>query len=637
MVGRIKNMIKNTFNPEEKRKLKMWQSRFELALNAYEKERSEMDTYEAYYNGTRDVQANPNSKKLPTKKASNVRNIVYELIESQVDNSIPAPKVRPIHEEDEELAKIIEEALRNEISKIKYHSINDEQERTTPIQGGDYFHVEWDSTAGMHCTLGDVHVSEVHPRQVIPQPCVTDIEKMDYIFLIFSQTKDYIKKRYGVDVSDAHEERPEIRNNEDTAYNQHIVSQIITYYRNEKGGIGLFSWCDDWILQDLEDYQERKLERCVKCGEVKTENVCPVCGGKKFEKKAEEFEELFADIRLYDNSFISSIAGTEEVPVLGEDGNPILDEEGEPVVEKRNVREKIPYYKPDVYPVILRKNISKSNKLLGGSDVAVIMDQQDTIKKLGTKINEKLINGQSFVALPEGLEIKKDGNEMNIVRIKQQHAGMINVYNLQGDVTKDRVVLLDNYEAARSSLGITDSFQGKYDSSATSGTAKQYSINQAAGRLESKRVMKNNAYAELFKMIFQFWLAYADQPIPMSKMKEDGTYEFSHFNRYDFLKKDAAGEWYWNDEFIFETDTTSSIMTNREAMWNAADVKYQSGAFGPIGELESLILYWEFMSLAHYPNAEKILSDLRGRLNAQQKQIEQIQQMGGGENEVPIM
>ena len=634
MVGRLKNMIKNTLNPEEKKKLKMWQGRFELALNAYDGERSTMDTHEAYYNGTREVQANPNTRKQPTKKASNVRNIVYELIESQVDNSIPAPKVRPIHAEDEGLAKIIEEALRNEIAKIKYHAINDEQERTTPIHGGDFFHVEWDSAAGMHCTLGDVCVSEVHPRQVIPQPCVTDINKMDYVFLIFAQTKDYIKKRYGVDVSDAHEERPEIRNNEDIAYNQHIVSQIIAYYRNEKGGIGLFSWVDDWILQDLEDYQARKLERCVKCGEVKTGNVCEKCGSKKFEEKTEDFEELFSDITLYNGNVIRGSVRTEVIPVLDLDGNPAFDENGEAIVETRQEREKIPYYKPDVFPIVLRKNISKPNKLLGGSDVAVIMDQQDTIKKLGTKINEKLINGQSFATLPEGLEIKKDGNEMNVVRVKQQHLGMIGVYTLQGDITKDRVALMDNYEAARSSLGITDSFQGKYDSSATSGTAKQYSINQAAGRLESKRVMKNNAYAELFKMIFQFWLAYADQPIPMSKMREDGTYEFSHFNRYDFLKKDDAGEWYWNDEFIFETDVTSSIMTNKEAMWNAADVKYQSGAFGPIGQLESLILYWEFMALAHYPNAERILSDLRERLA---KQEEIAQQMGGMQNEMPVV
>ena len=642
MVGRLRNMVKNALAPEKLRKLRKWQNRFEIARTAYSQHRSDMDTYEDYYNGTRELQPNPNTNRAPKKKASNVRNIVYELIESQVDNSIPMPKVRAIHPEDEELAKNIEHALYNEITKALYKDINDLQERTTPIQGGDFFHVEWDPNAGMHCTLGDVHVEELHPKQVIPQPCVTEIEKMDYIFLIFTQTKEFIKKKYGVDVKDAAEERPEIRNAEDTTYNDDVVSQIVAYYKNDKGGIGMFSWVEDYILVDLEDYQERKLERCKKCGEPRSGDVCPVCGGKKFEKIPEETEEVMADIPLTNGNFIPSVIGLEEVPMLDENGAEMLDQTGAPMMMARQVHERIPYYKPNVFPLVLRKNVSKNKQLLGGSDVDVIIDQQDTIKKLGTKINEKLINGQSFATLPEGLEIRKDGNEMNTVRVRQQDIGLIGVYNLQGDVSKDRVVLEDNYQWAKSSLGVTDSYQGKYDSSATSGTAKQYSITQAAGRLESKRIMKNNAYAALFKMIFQFWLAYADEPIPLSYQNEDGTYEFAHFNRYDFLKKDDAGEWYWNDEFIFETDTTSTIMTNREAMWNAADVKYQAGAFGPIGDLESLVLYWEFMAKANYPNAGEILSNLQDRLQRQQELQAQQQamlqaQMGGGTGAVPVM
>ena len=630
-------MVKN-LTDKKVRKLRMWQDRFNIALTAYSNERQDMDDYEAYYDGTREVMPNPNTQKAPKKLATNVRNIVYELIESQVDNSIPLPKVRPIHPEDKELAKNIEQALFNEIAKLSYKEINDLQERTAPIQGGDFFHVEWDSEAGMHCTLGDVHVSEVHPKQVIPQPCVTELEKMDYIFLIFSQTKAYIKKKYGVDVKDASEERPEIRGSDDTTYNSDIVSQIVAYYKNDKGGIGMFSWVEDYVLVDLNDYQARKLERCAKCGEIKTADVCPVCGGKKFEETEEEYEELLTDIPLSNGDFIHSVAGIEEVNATDDAGAEIFDDYGQPVMIQRQVRERIPYYKPNVMPLVLRKNISKNKKFLGGSDVAVIVDQQDTIKKLGTKINEKLINGQSFATLPKGLEVRKSGNEMNFIPIEQKDIGLINTFNLQGDVSRDRVVLEDNYAWAKSSLGITDSYQGKYDSSATSGTAKQYSITQAAGRLESKRILKNNAYSALFKMIFQFWLAYADQPIPLSFQKDDGTYDFSHFNRYDFLKKDDAGEYYWNDEFIFETDVTSTIMTNREAMWNAADVKYQAGAFGPIGDLESLVLYWKFMEKANYPNAGEILSNLQERLEKQRKRLEEQARMrGGAGSEVPVM
>lgn len=636
MVGRLKNMMKNLLNPKKTAKLRTWQGRFEVAKTAYSDSLKEMRTYEDYYDGTRSVMPNPNTNKDTKKKATNVRNIVYELIESQVDNSIPMPKVRAMHEEDAELAKNIEHALYNEINKIKYREINDLQERTVPVQGGDLFHVEWDQGAGTHCTLGDVSVSEVHPNQVIPQPCVTEIEKMDYIFLIFTQTKAHIKRKYGVDVQDAGEDEPGVRGADDTAFNNDIVSQIVAYYRNDKGGIGMFSWVEDYILVDMEDYQERRLERCKKCGTIKTENICPVCGGKSFEEVPEDKEELTSDIPLSNGGIISKIAGYEDVVATDESGSPMLDENGMEIMEHRAIPEKIPYYKPNVFPLVLRKNISKNKKLLGGSDVDVIIDQQDAIKKLGTKINEKLINGTSFATLPRELQINKE-KDMNIVRVSQKDINLIGVYNLQGDISKDRVALSDNYEWARSSLGITDAYQGKYDSSATSGTAKQYSINQAAGRLESKRTMKNNAYAALFKMIFQFWLAYADSPIPLSFQKEDGTFDFAHFNRYDFLKKDDAGEWYWNDEFIFETDITSTIMTNREAMWNAADVKYQSGAFGPIGELESLILYWKFMEKANYPNAGEILSNLQERLQKQQQQAEQMQAMGGVMNEMPVM
>lgn len=639
MVGRLKNMVKNMLNPAKTKKLRLWQGRFETAKTAYAQQRQDMATYEGYYDGIREVQPNPNTNKDPKKKATNVRNIVYELIESQVDNSIPMPKVRPIHPEDKELAKNIEQALCNEIAKTKYQKLNDLQERTTPIQGGDFFHVEWDANAGMHCTLGDVSVSELHPKQVIPQPCVTELEKMDYVFLIFTQTKSFIKRKYGVDVQDAAEEQPEVRKSDDTAFNSEIVSQIVAYYRNEKGGIGMFSWVEDYILVDMDDYQARKMERCKKCGTLKEGDVCPVCGGRKFEEVQEDSEELVADIPLTNGDFISHISGTEEIPMEDESGNQLLDEFGQPITETRTIAEKIPYYKPNVFPLVLRKNISKNKQLLGGSDVAVVIDQQDTIKKLGTKINEKLINGQSFATLPRGLDIRKDGNEMNVVRIEQKDANLIGVYNLQGDISKDRVALEDNYDWARSALGITDAYQGKYDSSATSGTAKQYSITQAAGRLESKRIMKNSAYAALYKMIFQFLLAYADEPIPISYKKEDGTYDFSHFNRYDFLKRDDAGEWYWNDEFIFETDTTSTILTNREAMWNAADVKYQAGAFGPIEDLESLVLYWKFMEKANYPNAGEILTNLQERLQRQQDmQAQQMNmQAGGGTDEVSVV
>jgi hypothetical protein len=257
-----------------------------------------------------------------------------------------------------------------------------------------------------------------------------------------------------------------------------------------------------------------------------------------------------------------------------------------------------------------------------------MIDQQDAIKKYTTKIDEKLMKAGSALALPLGLEFEKTDKEFKIVRVKNPaELDMIKVLTLQADASNDIRMLDINYEAARSTIGITDSYQGKYDSSATSGTAKQFSINQAAGRLESKRTMKNAAFASLYEVMFKFWLAYADQTTAISYQDANGETIHEEINRHEFLKMDAAGEFYWDDEFIFETDPTSTLMANREAMWNQTDLKLQSQAFGPLGDLNTLKTYWTFMKANGYPNAGLALNSVESRIQDMQQQMEMQQQM----------
>lgn len=642
---RIFRKMKNAImNPKENQKLLDWQRKFSDAKTKYSTELSAMKEYELLYNGDRSVNVNPNKGTgKSTELSINVRNIVYELIESQVDSSIPMPKITPIHSEDEELAKIIEVALQNEIRTLHFNTLNDKSERIVPVQGGDFMHVEWDNKKGYHCTIGGLSVSERHPRTIIPQPGITEIDEMDYIFVLIPQTKDFIKRKYGVDVSEASDTESQLKTDTDRTENEDIVTVVKCYYRNDDGSIGLFSWCEDFILEDFKDYQARQLERCVKCGRVKSGEVCE-CGSKKFEKTAENEEEIYEDITLRDGSLIEAVKYEYE-PVLNEAGELQFDENGTEILNEIEVRTKIPYYKPNEIPIVLRRNVSREGKLLGFSDANVITDQQDAIKKLGSKLQEKILKGGSIVTLPKNLKVETTDKELKIVRVNSPNeASLIDVKNIQADISYDRIMIETNYDWAKSTLGITDSYQGKYDSSATSGTAKQYAINQAAGRLESKRVMKNTAYARLYELMFKFLLAYADQPIPLSRKNSNGQYEYSHFNRFDFLKRDAAGELYWNDEFIFETDPTSTIMMNREAMWNQIDMKHQSGAFGQIGDDRTNLAYWTFMEQNDYPNATAMKEMFAERVKEAQEQQEQQAQLmqmqmvqGGVGNAMPSM
>ena len=585
--------------PEENKKLKKWQGKFENSKSKYQDELDRMEIQKKYYIGDRHVKGNPNKTSgYASKMSINVRNIAYELIESQIDPSIPMPKVTAIHEEDKDKAKIIEDFIKNEMKSLNFNILNDLQERLTPMLGGDFLLVEWNNQKGYHCTIGDLDVSNIHPKQVIPQPGITEIDKMDYIFIRTSQTKDYVKRRFGKDVSEEEETDNDIR---EGVTSDDIVTVVTAYYKNEKGGIGLFRWCGDVVLEDMEDYQARRIEVCKECGAPKTGDVCEKCGSKRFEVRTDDMET----VRFVENEI--------EIEI------------------------QIPYYKPDQFPLVLRKNISVYDKLLGCSDVDAIEDQQDTIKKLGSKINEKLLKGGSFVTLPSDVGVDTTDEELKIIRIDNPaQKALIDVITAQADIGQDRTMLEMNYQWAKSALGITDSYQGKYDSSATSGTAKQYSINQAAGRLESKRVMKNQAYAQLYELMFKFALAYADQPIPINSQGKDGVQVFDHFDKMDFLKMDAAGQYYWNDEFIFDTDPTSTLLTNREAMWNQADLKLQSGAFGPISELETNYLYWLEQERNGYPNAGEIKKEIERRME-ERKQQEAMMQMGGMNVEMPNM
>lgn len=630
-----------------------------------------------------------------TKKTSHVRNIVFENIESQVSSSIPQPKVTPRRKKDEHLAEVIEHFLRNELDRLPFELMNDMAERTVPIQGGVGFLVEWDNTKRTHDTVGEEVVSTVHPKQFAPQPGVyTSIKDMDWFIIKVPTTKAAIERKYGVDVRREGEAEPEVRSADGASTNEDAVTLYIGFEHNADGGIDRYCWVNDVELEDLEDYQARRQPVCKKCGRVRplpgqvignaVENTmgnllpdpargfagglippeateqslagqlmaagiaqqaaegegigldgipletsgqakeperydggpCPWCGGKEFTDQAQEFEQVMIPMR---NAFGLEIPGMH--PGLDEDGNPAM------------VPTMIPFYKPDMFPIILQRSVSVYGKLLGNSDVDVIQDQQNTVNRMEQKIIDRLIKAGTRITLPDRAELRtdpEDGERWYLGSVADKN--MIGVYDFSGTLEYELLYLSQVYEEARQILGITDSFQGRRDTTATSGKAKEFSAAQAAGRLESKRVMKNAAYAELFEAMFRFWLAYSDEPRPVTFKDASGETQYQEFNRYDFLERDVDGNFFWNDQFLFSCDTSAPLASNREAMWQETRMNLQTGAFGDPTKTETLILFWSKMEELHYPGAASTKGFLEERLQqeqaaAQAKQMQMIQQM----------
>ena len=87
---------------QDKEKLSLWQERFQQSKNDYQPQLNEIDKRDRYYMGCKDIYRSDGQK--AQKGATNTRNIIFELIESQVESSFPTPKVTPYRRQDEERA-----------------------------------------------------------------------------------------------------------------------------------------------------------------------------------------------------------------------------------------------------------------------------------------------------------------------------------------------------------------------------------------------------------------------------------------------------------------------------------------------------------------------------------------------------
>lgn len=622
-------------------RLRKWQTWMERNEADWEAERVRMDKREQLYLGDRTLKPltdNDRKKDGSYRKTSHVWNIIAENIESMIDSTIPAPKVTARREKDAHLAQVIEAMLKNELDRLPMEELNDMQERTVPIQGGGLFLVEWDNNQRTSHTIGETLVSVQHPKKFIPQSGVfTGLDDMDAFGMKLAQTKGFIKKRYGVDVSEEREDDPSLRGAGGVSTAEDMVTQYVVYYRNETGGIGMFSWVGDTVLVDLEDYQARRLRHCVKCGTPEPVDlevldlptwdgtpssagrrakpgVCPNCGCKVFEEQQEKTEMLLLP------------APDGYIPTGGEDVVMESDEMGNPMYY---TMQEVPIYKPDVFPLVLQKNVSVFGKLLGDSDVDKIEDQQNTVNRMEQKIIERLVRAGSVITKPATTHMPTSSDDsQEWVLSNAAEKQMIDVYTFSGNLEYEMAYLSQVYEEARRVLGITDSYQGRRDSTATSGKAKEFSAAQAAGRMESKRVMKNAAYARLFEILFKFKLAYCDEPRDIVRTGANGENIYDQFNRLDFLERDEDGSWHWIDDFLFSTDTAATLSQNRQAMWQETTSNLQSGAFGDPTQLQTLILYWSKMERLGYPDAGSTRKYLEEQLE-QQKVMQQIQAQNG--------
>lgn len=562
-----------------------------------------------------------------TERAQAVRNITYEIIESQVNSDIPAPKVdaKRYSIRHDRNAAAVERLCAKVRNELPFEEHNDMDERYTYIYGGSVWLVEWDSSYSEAGERGRVRVECINPRDFIPQPNIYRVEDMEYCFIRFVTTRDELCRKYGITreaAALAATEQEDLggRHDEDT------VTVVLCYWRNQAGEVCRFVWSGETVLADIEGFYKRKRCICTACGS--SAEACR-CEKPKRGFEDEGYETLSHDVLLDDGSILPATTT-------------VYENEGDAATRAYEIPTRIPYYVPRRFPVVIRKNTSCDKQLLGQSDCEFLRPQQQQINKVESRIMQKLMRSGITPLVPEDATITLNNAIFGqVIRLRPgESAASYGTVDTTPNISQDIAQGERLYEHAKRTIGISDAYQGLDTAKNESGYSRQIRLQQAAGRLESKRRMKYSAYAEIDRMIFEHYLAYADEPRVLSYTDCFGVRHRATFNRYDFLEYDpTANGYYYDDGYLFSVDLSGGPEQQREDMWEKNLKNLQAGTLGDPTAPATLLRYWQNQERAHYPYARENVAyfmDLIKRKGGASYECEQEQEGNPGGLPQPV-
>ena len=544
---------------ETKARLERFKELYSAALISAEESRERLTRHMDQYLGSSEIDGS-------TESAAVVRNITYELIESEINADIPLPKVDTSCYSDkrEQNARAVERLSSAMRSRLPFEELNDRDERYTYVYGGSIFYVEWDSSAADNAGEGCVRVHLLSPLDFIPQPAIEAVEDMEYCFLHFTTTRGELITKYSADPEGLDLAECEFLGNSDDPMGD-AVAVIVTFYKDENGRVGKFVFSGDLALSDLPDYYKRKTAVCKECGK----------------------ELSLCECALPD-------------PVY-------LDQDSESVTLEDGRRVNIPYYVPRSFPLVVRKNTLSDMTVLGGSDCERIRPQQQAINKVESRILQKLLRAGVTPVMPEGTAITLNNTVFGQL-IKTRPGESMASYgtiDTTPDISQDIKEADRLYDQAKRVLGISDALQGTDATSAESGYARQLKIARAQGRLETKKRMKHLAYCRIYELIFKHYLAFADEPRRFAYRDTFGRINFTEFNRYDFIECDKAGNYYYDDSYLFTVDTNADDQYQSETLWEINLQNLERGTLGDKEKPATLMRYWQLQDKAHFPYARE--------------------------------
>lgn len=590
---------------EEDQLLQLWRQKYYIAVAEYEKSRCSSKNIRIWRNA---YEGNFNkldeNGEITNKRMKAIRKLGYELVECKVNSHIPAPQMSPRYHSDLTPVNATEKLISHEMDRMLSEEVNDDSEHNVLIDGSTWFKVSWNPFDNTHERSGNPEVTTCPVDTVFPQPGVKNYRHLEYIF-----EKSKITVAQCLDLYGRYIRAPQEND---------IIPIVNCYFLNKDRFVGKFTWCEETsqvICNDLE-WGIRKRRECMKCHTIIPFGIeCPTCGSKDIKYVSVKEETLKNDLIFVENPYRSG-------------NTPDKTQDNEQIEENKSIPAgtKIPFYLIRQLPFVPYRRVTVPGSIYGMSEIELQLEDQDLINKMLNKVSSKVGKNKTYVTKLKDTNIVDEDEEISYVEVESPQEGQsIQVKQIMADITQEITGAQMLYDIAKSTVGVTDTDQGKNDPSARSGKAKQLQMAASAQRNDAPNTQRNLAFAGVYELIFKNMLAYSDEQRSFVSLLPDGTPRQEVWSKYMFLSQDDNGDYYYRDDFAWSVDTATEITQDRAAMWQLIDQDFINGTMGSnIDPARALLMYWQMKDQYNYPTAKFAIDFLQDSIQHLPTEIEQV-------------
>lgn len=605
--------------------LDKWQKQFSIDRDANATNDNNINVYEEYYQGKRYFGNLSEIGASSEREVRTVVNFVRMTVEAVIDMSVPEPDFEAKGLDDEDAVM----ALSKYINYVA-HNINDlekinlENERRVKKFGGAPYKVNWDNSIKNGQYVGDMDITNPHPKSIIPNAGALDWDKgLEHYHEIFNMTINAIQRKWPHITKDDLEDKAvfykefsEIndgtgssKGNTDNSEKNgsesglSMYSIVLTTYRDEDGDICKIWWSKDLLVDHIPKYYWHRDDN----GEPTKTYIVPVGTPIRMGTDPDTKEPIFRTVEQQ----------TDEM------GNPLFDEYGDPLGEEAE------YYIPKRWDIVYQPYIPQDMCCWGTSMIEDIKDLYESLLKAIYIQEESFLKGNVKIITDNDTDKQniQDSTSEVIVAL-----GKIDKIDLRTNIDGMAWINLLK-EWMQLMTGATNAQMGVHDAGVKSAKQAQLYVSQANFKASLASAYKAIAFKDLYRVMADFALAFCDDDRPFRLMgdKYKNKSEYGTFSRLSMLRDNSGNIVYPN--WDVGVSAQAGFMQNKPEILNNIVMLANNKNFEP--NRGNLILL-KLLSKLGVPMLESIIVDMEIEVEKQEKIAEEQREMQKKQQELQL-